>query len=190
MEEGRLEDANILVRPHLGYQGDTERFSSLQGKAGIAIDTSDKQNHALRDHFDTSMNHVYNLYNSLYHADVCVNVASTLSLDAAACGTPVINFNFDAEEGIASESSVKRLFVSDYVKHLMASGGTWLAKSKGEFLEMLQDVLEKGKQKDIQKMVQTFMYKLDGKSAERIADVLLKILNPSARGGSALGGKS
>ncbi|MEK7178758.1 MAG: CDP-glycerol glycerophosphotransferase family protein, partial [Patescibacteria group bacterium] len=178
MEEGKIPDANILVRPHLGYKGDVGRFSELEDVQGIVVDKSDKQNHALRDHFDTSREHVSNLFNSLYHADVCVNVASTLSLDAIACGTEVVNFNFDAEL-MPPESSVRRLFVSDYVKHLMDSRGTWFAENEEEFLEMLKAVLERGEKKDKQRIVERFMHKLDGKSAERIVETLIQILNQS-----------
>ena len=71
-----------------------------------------------------------------------MNVASTLSLDAIACGTEVVNFNFDAEL-MPPESSVRRL-CSDYVKHLMDSRGTWFAENEEEFLEMLKAVLERG----------------------------------------------
>ncbi|MBI2108826.1 MAG: CDP-glycerol glycerophosphotransferase family protein [Parcubacteria group bacterium] len=180
MDEGKLAEANILIRPHLGYKGDAERFLSLRGQKGMAVDTSDKQNHALRDHYDTSIEHVYNLFNSLYHADVCVNVASTLSLDAIACGTPVVNFNFDVT-ATPESASVKRLFISDYVRHLMESRGTWLARSEEEFLKFLKNILEENQQRDVQNMISQFIYKLDGKSAERINEFLTGILNAKSK---------
>lgn len=176
IEDGVLPEANILVRPHVGYAGDAERFSALKDVEGIVIDTTDRQNHALRDHFDTSLDHPQNLFNSLYHADVCVNVASTLSLDAIACGTEVVNFNFDVE--IVSESkSVRRLFVSDYVQRLMDSGGTWLAGNEKEFGDMLKHVLVNDEKKDKQRTIKQFIHKIDGKSAERIANALIQIVN-------------
>jgi len=177
MEEEKLAEANILVRPHLGYKGDVDRFLVFEGRDGIVVDKTDKQNHTLRDHFDTSTNHVHNLYNSLYYADVCVNVASTLSLDAIACGTEVINFNFDIDPDINPRASVKRLFISDYVRELMATGGTHFARSKVEFLNILKDVLERRKQKNTQDAINRFIYKTDGKSAERITKALIKILS-------------
>ena len=177
MKQRKLPRANILVRPHFGYPGDVERFSILEQYDGIVVDKSDKQNHALRDHFDTSKEHVYNLFNSLYHADVCVNVASTLSLDAVACGTEVLNFDFDAEQAGNPNTSVGRLFVSDYVRNLMDSGGTWLAKNKEDFLEFLCAILEEGKKKPKEKLIEDFLYKNDGESAERLAWALLKILD-------------
>ncbi|MDP3726502.1 MAG: CDP-glycerol glycerophosphotransferase family protein, partial [bacterium] len=176
MEEEKLSEANILVRPHVGYYGDVERFSSLGSDTQIVVDKSGKHNQAVHDPFDTSEDHVYNLLNSLYHADVCVNVASTLSLDAIACGTEVINFNFDIDHNIKPHKSVKRLFVSDYVKDLMATGGTFLARSKEEFLDMLKGVLEENKKKDTKEMIDIFIYKIDGKSAERITDAIINLM--------------
>ena len=178
MDDRKLSEANILVRPHVGYYGDVERFSSLESNAGIVIDRSGKHNHVAHDPFDTSEGHVHTLVNSLYYADVCVNVASTLSLDAIACGTEVINFNFDIGH-VDYHAGVRRLFVSDYVKDLMATNGTFLAKNKEDFLNMLKNVLEKGEKKDTKKTVDTFIYKLDGKSAERIANALIQIMNQS-----------
>ncbi|MAG12687.1 hypothetical protein CL630_02625 [bacterium] len=177
MRQGELVSANILVRPHLGYRGDADRFAALKDEGRVVVDKSDKQNHELRDHFDTSEDHIHNLFNSLYHVDVCVNAASTLSLDAVACGTEVVNFDFDAESVSRKNDSIRRLFVSDYVKELMASGGTWLAKNEKEFLTVLKGILEKGKQKDSKKMIDTFMHKTDGKSAERITGALIRIVN-------------
>lgn len=177
MKQGKIPEANILVRPHLGYRGDLERFLALEQHNGIVVDRSDKQNHALRDHFDTSIDHVHNLFNSLYHADVCVNLASTLSLDAVACGTEVLNFNFDVEEVKDQNASVKRLFISDYVRHLMDSGGTWLAQNEEEFLNFLKAILEREEKKEKSKLVNGFLDKNDGRSAERIADALVRIAN-------------
>ena len=174
IDKGELIDSNILVRPHLGYKGDLERFLELEKDGTIVVDKSDRQNHALRDHFDISIDHIHNLFNSLYHADVCVNVASTLSLDAIACGTEVINFNFDVGP-VNYRAGVKRLFISDYVKELMTTGGTYLARSEDEFLDMLKAVLERGEKKNTQKMIDRFIHKIDGMAAERIANALLSI---------------
>ncbi|MBI4118624.1 MAG: CDP-glycerol glycerophosphotransferase family protein [Parcubacteria group bacterium] len=176
MKKGFIKEANILVRPHLGYKGDAERFAVLQGEEGLSVDTSDKQNHALRDHFDTSIDHVYNLFNSLYHADVCVNSASTLSLDALACGIPVVNFNFDVDASVEEHGSVKRLFVSDYIRELMETRGTWLAENKEEFLQILKGVLEEGRERETRRTIDEFIYKRDGKSAERMVQALFQIL--------------
>ena len=177
IDSGMFADAQILVRPHLGYKGDAERFSSVEGMPGIVVDKSDRQNYLLRDNYDTSKGHIYNLFNSLYHADVCINAASTLSLDAMACGTPVININFDIEKAGATGDSIRRLYGDDYLKELMAMESTWLVNSEDEFLHSLKNVLEKDGRKDTQKTIDRFIYKLDGKSAERIAEALLEILS-------------
>ena len=153
------------------------QFSSVEGMPDIVVDKSDKQNYLLRDNYDTSKEHISNLFNSLYHADVCINAASTLSLDAMACGTPVININFDTEKVGTVGDSIRRLYGDDYLKELMAMESTWLVNSEDEFLHSLKNVLEKDGRKDTQKTIDRFIYKLDGKSAERIAEALLEILS-------------
>ena len=177
IDSGELKNAQILVRPHLGYKNDREQFSPLEGIMGIAVDTSDKQNHTLRDNYDTSMDHVRNLFSSMYHADVCVNAASTLSLDAIACGTEAVSICFDAEPVPSFGKSVKRLYLDDYIQELVRAGGVWLAPSKEEFISILRDILEKNARKKTQNTIDRFMHKIDGKSAERIANALIQIMN-------------
>lgn len=178
IDEGKLADAQILVRPHSGFPKDREGYKYLEKKyAGVAVDTADHFDNRFKDNWDTSLNHLKHLFNSLHHADVCANIASTITLDAAACGTPVININFTPGE-FDKYGLIKQLKGLDYVRALMDTGATWLANSKGEFLEYLKNVLEKGLDKKDelkQKMIYNFMYKNDGNSAKRITDALSNI---------------
>lgn len=177
IDEGKIKDAQILVRPHLGYAGDAKRFDYLSKYDNIVVDTTDVQNMKLRDNWDSSWNHVVNLFNSLYHADVCVNAASTLSLDAVACGTEVVNIGFDIEYVSDFNKSAKRLYLDDYIRKLMDSGGTWLVKNEEDFQKTLKSILQDGDKKEKKQTIDKFIYKTDGKSAERIANALTRIVN-------------
>jgi len=177
IDAGELVNSQILVRPHLGYKNDVNRFSSLEGIPGVFVDKSDKQNYALRDNYDTSKDHVYNLFNSVYHADVCVNVASTLSLDAIACGTEVVNIYFDVESVSKFNGSAKQSYHDDYIRKLVSIDGTWLVKNKKDFCKTLKMILEDGKRKGKKQTIDAFIHKLDGMSAERITQALVKISN-------------
>ena len=177
IESGDLPDTNILVRPHVGYKNDVGRFSRLRGVKGVVIDMTDKQqSDKFKDNWDTSVGHVYHLVNSLYHADVVINVTSTMIFDATACGTPVINLRFDSS-GSSKRHSVARYYGIDYVKAVQDSGATLVATNQDEYKDALRLVLAGGKKQTpaTQNLIDKFLFKNDGKSAERLADALIKL---------------
>lgn len=178
MKAGRLTNVQVLVRPHLGWAGDADRFSECGSFAEFFVDRTDKQNEKFKDHWDTSIDHVVNLTNSLRHAAVCVNIGSTLTLDAVASETPVININFDVDPAVDSNLSTKRLYMTDYIEAISQFGATWLVRSQEEFLQALIATVEHNERREEEnkKMVKRFMYANDGKSANRIVQVLLDIV--------------
>lgn len=175
LDEGKLKNIQVLIRPHLGWLGDEKKFSRIKEGNGFVIDRSAKRNLRFKDHWDISENHLKQLFNSLYHADVCINIASTMTLDATACGTPVININFDVEKNLSMDKSVKRLYISDYFKEVVDTGATWVVESEEEFLKALKDILEDNEKKEEKQknFIEYFMHKNDGQAAERIAQNLI-----------------
>ncbi|MFH1661888.1 MAG: CDP-glycerol glycerophosphotransferase family protein, partial [Candidatus Falkowbacteria bacterium] len=145
IDDKKLENVQVLVRPHLGYVGDKEQFQYLDNYENFAVDSNDKQNNKFKDHWDTSLNHLNNLYNSLYHSDVCVNILSTLIFDATYCGTPVISVKFDIDKTNNLNKSVKRFYKTDYSDAIIKSGGVFVAESEEEFLKILQNILYNNK---------------------------------------------
>lgn len=181
LDNGLLKNVQVLVRPHMGYQGDAEKLAQAKNFNNFVVDATDTADAVFKDRWDTSEAHLNHLFNSLSHADVCVNIASTLTLDASACGTPVININFDVKKDVDPHWSTKRAYKTDYVDAIVKSGGTWMAESEEKFLEYLRGILEENfcleKKKERASMVDYFLYKLDGRAAERIAVALTRIAN-------------
>lgn len=177
VDNGELKNVQILVRPHLGYKGDINRFEGIEKYNDFAVDKSDKPNNKFKDNWDTSKKHLNHLFNSLHHADVCVHAVSTMTLDAVACGTPVINIKFDVDNNISFELSVRRAYLADYVDAIVNTDGTWLANNEREFLRALRNILEyEEKEKSgTKKLLNNFIYKIDGKSAERVVNNLINI---------------
>jgi len=175
IDNGDLRDINVFIRSHPGYIGDAEQFKPVTKHSSFILDTHDKQDSALKDNWDISMNHLHHLFNSLYHADVCVTVGSTLTIDATMCGTPVINIRFDADPNIDKKMSVKRLHKADYVRAITGIGATWVADSEQDFLQALKETLILGRKKEegMERLVEYLAYKKDGRAAERVAKVLL-----------------
>jgi len=173
---GKLANAQIFIRPHPNYRHQLDRFARLELHDGVVIDAYSKQKEENRDSWNMSKKHFQNLFSSLYYADVCVNFASTATLDAVVCGTPVINIKFDIEIDPEVYIPTQKFYKLDYVKAILKPGGTWVAESEEEFKMALQDILISGKKKDTRRLTKEFIYKNDGKSAERIANTLVDIL--------------
>lgn len=178
IDNGDLKDISVFIRSHPGYIGDAEQFKAVAEHQSFILDAHDKQDSALKDNWDISMNHLHHLFNSLYHADVCVTVGSTLTIDATLCGTPVINIRFDADPDIDKKMSVKRLHKADYVRAIIGIGGTWVSDSEQDFLKALKETLIESKKKDkgMERLIEYLAYKKDGKAADRVGDVLLNTI--------------
>ncbi|MCI0679721.1 CDP-glycerol glycerophosphotransferase family protein [bacterium] len=174
IDAGELGGAQILVRPHIGYAGDLEKFAPLKKlEPDIVIDTSDTQDNTFKDRWDPSRAHLYHLYNSLYHSDACINMGSTLTIDAILCGTPVINVAFDIVPMPMSRSP-RRFYKSDYIEAVARFGVTRLVRNEDEYKKALKDLLlhEKPEADSHRDFVEYFAYRNDGRSAERVAGIL------------------
>ncbi len=106
-------------------------------------------------------------------------------LDAAACGTPSININFDVKEKISPHRSTKRLFLSDYIQAAVKTGGTRVVKSENEFRDALLEILSSGKnvaarEEGRRRLLGHIAYKNDGKSSERIVHAIEEVIEKKA----------
>jgi hypothetical protein len=122
------------------------------------------------------------LTSSLAHADGCLNIASTLSLDAAILDRPVICIDFTREP----ESPRDMLYAEYGAEHyapLVASGGIRLAHTWNELLDLMEDaVTAPGRDRDRRaRMVEHECGPVDGRSAERVARTLIALAGSMQR---------
>lgn len=170
-------NAQILIRPHLGYKDDDKKFFKYKDNKNVVI-YQNKQNLNLKDRWDLSDDHLKYLYNSIYHSSVSINIASTLALDSIAIGTPAINIKFDVTPK-EDQDSVLRFYKTDYIDAVAKFGGIYLAKSSKEFSDILEKILIKreNKKETAEKMRNYFLYKVDGQAGERLLKNILKMLD-------------
>lgn len=181
IEKGVLPNTVVLVRPHVGHPNDIERFNEVKDLENIVIDESNTQDSSFKDHWDVSEENINGLFNSLYHSRVCINIASTMTLDALAVGKDVININFDVVS-TNPHWSTKRLYKSDYIEAITNTCATYVALSEEEFKAALMDVLvsEKNQKKEEKEYLTNYlMYKNDGRSSERLAETVITLINKS-----------
>jgi hypothetical protein len=117
--------------------------------------------------------------NTLRHCAMGINVASTVSLELAMFGKPVINIGFNPSQVPESELSYARYYQFDHYRPLVEQGVVELASSRRELITMATSALEQperaraAQQRFLERM---FPGTLDGRSHERVADGLLKLV--------------
>ncbi|PIR76852.1 MAG: hypothetical protein COU30_05630 [Candidatus Magasanikbacteria bacterium CG10_big_fil_rev_8_21_14_0_10_38_6] len=170
-----IEESQLLIRPHFCHKNDYEKFSSVLNRNDVVVDSHNNPSKKFRDSWDYSYDQMKHFFNCMYHSDVIINTCSTLTLDGAAIGKPVVLIMFDGQENdLPIYKSVRRWYVCDYYKEILSFKSTYLAYSADELKNSINDILENGDKfgKERRELIERFCYKLDGKAGERLFDVI------------------
>jgi hypothetical protein len=117
------------------------------------------------------------LTSSLAYAAACINIASTITFDAAILDRPVIGIRYDCEPSAPREILYEE-YDTDHFRPLVESGGLRLAHDWNELLELMcQAVQNPGR--DCEARAQMVVQEcgiVDGRAAQRVAEALLGCL--------------
>jgi len=116
------------------------------------------------------------LGDSLFHSNLVINYASTISIDAAVFDKPIILISFDGWEKRSYIESIKRFYDCDHMKAITKGSCCRIAHSKEDLVFWINRYLEdpaidRGGR---EKLVREQLRYVDGKSGERLAKFLLK----------------
>ncbi len=143
MEEGLRRhlgsDLQLVVRVH--QLDSVERYGEVARRPGVVVDHAGNPQVGAyhdRDFDEAALRH---LADTLHHADVVVNAASSISIDAAALGTPVVCVDFDAEEGVSYHRSVSRFYDFTHQQPIVRSGGVVRARTPEELVDAVRAYL-------------------------------------------------
>ena len=120
----------------------------------------------------------YALVNALRHCALGINVASTVSLELCMFDKPVINVGYNPESVPASVLSYADYYEFDHYKPVVDSGAVHVAKSSAEMLSLIEKCIVDpgtGSMKRRSLVDRMFGSTLDGKSSERVAQVLTRL---------------
>ncbi|MEZ4415106.1 MAG: CDP-glycerol glycerophosphotransferase family protein [Gemmatimonadota bacterium] len=177
--QGTFPDLQLLVRLH--QLDRPERYAFLHGRPGLVFDAAGRA--ALGTYRDRDFDHseLRRLADSLVHADVVLNAASSISIDAAAVGTPVVAIAFDADEGVPYDRSVRRYFDFTHQQNVVRSGGVAMADSLEAMVEAVAAYLDDPSRdrEGRARLVERLCYRLDGGSGRRVAEAILAELGLS-----------
>lgn len=166
----------ILFRCH--PVDDVNRWKQAIGSSqNIIFDTSWTGEEKLT-YTNISDQAIAKLFSTLYYTDIHINVASTMAVDGSAFSKPQIGPAYD-EICKPRKYDLKSMYLQEHFSDIIKSGGLHLAYSKDEFFNLINNALEKPsefveKSENLLKSVITFT---DGKSVERVCDVLKKELS-------------
>jgi hypothetical protein len=108
---------------------------------------------------------------------VTINVASSISIDAAIFDSPVINLRFDAEPGRPYLKSVRRQYDTDHYKQVLRTGAVRLADSPEQLIDEVRRYLDDPSLERAERanLVRTLCYKDDGRAGARVAEAIARI---------------
>lgn len=177
VEEGKIPlKTTMIFRAHPAFTSPPERIGKL--KHVVPDKVSGQYFHTVGDPA-TDRSDLAHFINSLYHSDVVVTAASTVGLDAVVFDKPLISVSFDGKSEPSYWLSCRRF--QDHFTHwidFMKCNGARKVTSPQEFADALNLYL-KDPQVDasgrecVRARFATFS---DGKSTERLAEVLISML--------------
>jgi CDP-glycerol glycerophosphotransferase (TagB/SpsB family) len=173
--QGELGDVQMLVRPH-PIHDNSEMIELFRPYAPRVVlqQTAEAGTELTARSQDES--HIVEWVNTFRHADVVVNLSSTVTVDAAIFDRPVVNLDFDPEPGQPNQALVKDVnHLWTHFKPIAESGGVWLVNDWEELTMAVktylrQPELHREKRRWIAEYVCGYT---DGKCGERMAQAVL-----------------
>lgn len=173
-EIGKLEDVQLIIRLYVVGEVDLGGIKPIPNK--IAIDAPPQ--HLNFVDADLAPKQDEHLADLLQHSDVVAAFASTLAIDAAVFGKPIVFVGFDASER-PYWKSLRQYYDFDHQQYILKTGGVKLAENMTEFVKYVKDYLDNPNLdlENRKKISELFCWKLDGKSSERVGNFLLNQLH-------------
>jgi len=108
----------------------------------------------------------------LRDADVVINTASTLSIDAAVLDRPVVCVAYDPDGNVPYEKSVRRYYDFTHMSHVVRAEAAQLARSPEDLRQKIIDYLKRPDldREGRKRIVEQQFGRVDGRSAGRLAD--------------------
>jgi hypothetical protein len=117
--------------------------------------------------------------NSVRHADVVINLSSTMTVDAAIFDRPVVNLDFDPEPGGPNQQMVKEANRTwNHFSPIAQSGGIWLVGDVDEMVAATAVYLKTPELHREQRrwVVEHVCGKVDGLAGKRMAQAVIHLL--------------
>lgn len=169
-----VEPLQILFRPHpLTQVKQAQELKKLEEKHQIKVDCRAGSKFSPTIKWIPTREDMIHLANTIKHSDVMVNVASTLTLEAAILDTPVVNIGFCPHESRFFRNATEVWPYAHYKHVLDRKGAAWV-KSPKELIDSINQYLKDPSTDRVgrQKIARDICYKQDGQAHVRIREVI------------------
>lgn len=172
---GELGNVQLLVRPHPIHDNAEMRELFDPYRPKVRLQETPNTGKALTKRTQDELQ-IVEWVNTFRHADVVINLSSTVTIDAAIFDKPVVNLDFDPQPGQADQQLIKDVNHKwNHFKPIAESGGVWLVN---DFDEMVDAVKAYLKQPDLHRERRRWIAEyvcgyLDGRNSERMADAII-----------------
>jgi|GEM_PF-1319155 len=173
------ERPQLLVRLHPGDAGG--RLRCFEPPPDVRLDVPGATGAGRLEGFCPSVEQNRLLVNAVRHADVVVNLASTLTLEAAVCDRPVIGVAYDLAPGQPFRDQIDAYYHAfDHFKTVVACGALELATSPGALLAAIDGALaDPTRQRQGRaRAVALWCGAVDGHAGERLGQALAAMIAP------------
>jgi hypothetical protein len=133
-EQPGLETAQVIIRAHPGHmeKGLTE-LEKIRGRhPGVVIQGPHRYWQNMPFQGEAS---IFEWVNTVRHADLVINLSSTMTVDGSIFDKPVINVNFDPEPGAPNQAMIKEVNRAwNHFYPINQTGGVWEVNNVDEML--------------------------------------------------------
>lgn len=179
MLSGELAGTTLLIRPH--PMDDTD-YADLVGP-DVVLDNYGSKPSADPRQWRPSDDNTSHLGRTMVFSDVVINIASTITVDAACFDTPTVNIAFDIKpSGNEYAGTVERYYKYTHYKLVVETGAAALIKSPEDLLEAVRAYLadqtlhQDGRALLLRRQVGV----LDGFAWRRTAAAIMNVMSTSA----------
>lgn len=171
---------SLLIRMH--PQDDMVRYEKLdkyKNTGKIIFESAGKKSTEFPDNWSPTEDNINHYADILFHSDVMINVASTVTIEAAIFDTPIVNVVYDGYENVDYYESAVRHYDFLHYRNIVTTGGVKLAKNHQELVQHVNQYLKDPSldNEGRARIVEQQCYKIDGMSGKRIAQILLDQMN-------------
>jgi hypothetical protein len=127
--------------------------------------------------WDLPTHDIEHLVRLLRDADVVINTASTLAIDAAVLDRPVVSIAYDAAGELPYDRSVRRYYDYTHMSHVVRAGAVQLANSADDLRQKIISYLAHPEQdrEGRRRIVEQQFGLVDGGAAKRVAEQVVSM---------------
>ncbi len=160
---------NLFVRLH-PKEDNFDEYREFVRQPGVRVERGGKEREKnLGSRIELDQDDLVNLKDTLRHADVVINYASTITIEACAFDRPIVNIGYPPY--------FMNAYSFTHYRPVVELGAVRVARSEGELLEEVgANLADPARDRDARReAVRHFIGFTDGRSAERLAGAVTQI---------------